>query len=93
MLRISLILSCILLLGNTSCNNGKKNLEVKIWAGDSTDGTINRKQENETLSCFDKKFDDYFCVSSEDLVEIWEALNSCRGNDDQQSKESDSPLF
>lgn len=38
----------------------------KIFAGNSISGTIDRAQDHEQISCLDRQFDNYLCISKKD---------------------------
>ena len=40
----------------------------KIWSGDSRAVSIRRAQDNQAIACNDDKFNDYVCMSYQDLM-------------------------
>ena len=51
--------------------------KAKIYAGDSQTVSIRRSQDNESIPCNEPKFDNYACVSYEDLAELYDILLQC----------------
>ncbi len=74
-LSIGIVLIAILL---TSCRGTVPAVEAKFWAGDSVRGGITRAQESKTMMCTDSEFDDYVCLTYEDLKEIYALLLQCK---------------
>lgn len=57
----------ILLTLNACSTNPKNEMTAKLYDGNSAKGTIERTQGRESISCKDKAFDNFICLSYGDL--------------------------
>jgi uncharacterized protein YceK len=53
-------------------------LHLKFWQGDSKEAGIVRAQDDKVLKCSDPEFNEYVCLSHENLIELNDAINSCK---------------
>ncbi len=52
---------------------------AKFWAGDSQSGTVIRAQANESVSCRQVEFDNFVCLTYDDLRKLeTEVLSRCQ---------------
>ncbi len=66
-------------MGTSSCGE-RPEWTAKFWAGDFIEEGITRSQNNQTIQCRDPMFDDYVCMSYEDLNKLeLEVLSRCTG--------------
>lgn len=68
----------VIVLSLSGCANHPPKVDVSFWAGDSAKDGISRAQENKTMPCADPEFDNYVCLSYEDLKEIFDAMLLCK---------------
>lgn len=68
-LKISLISSC--------AHEDIPKTDIKVYRGSSEDFALVRKQDNDIKSCFEKSFDDYYCMNSKDFKSFLEKKNKC----------------
>lgn len=52
-------------------------IDVQFWAGDSIEEGISRTQEKRFIECKASEFDEYVCLTYDDLKKIYEALLQC----------------
>jgi len=81
------VLFVVLSVGCAKPNIPEALKDIKIWAGDSANVGITRKQDNITIKAEDPKFDDYAALSYSDLNKIIYYLSMC------QSYPSDIPML
>jgi len=74
---LSIVLFCVLVSGCSKPNIPQELKDVKIWAGDSANDGITRKQDNITIKATDPVFDDYAALSYTDLNKIIYYLSMC----------------
>lgn len=60
------------------CKTPMPAIDVAFWAGDSAKDGVSRAQENKTMACSDPSFDDYTCLSYEDVKKIFALLQECQ---------------
>jgi hypothetical protein len=78
-LQILMIFSGTLIANSCGSPNTKiPEIQIKTWAGDYREGAIVRAQDNAKVSCRDSYFDNYVCLSYEDLKKIYETLLICK---------------
>ena len=66
-----------IILGLSQCNP-RPEWNAKFWAGDSQYGSIRRAQDHEIIECMDPRFDDYVCMTYDDIMKLEkEVLNRC----------------
>lgn len=53
-------------------------IDASFWAGDSAKNGISRSQENRTLECKDPSFDNYTCLSYQDIQKIYDTMLECK---------------
>lgn len=53
-------------------------VDVKVWAGDSAKAGISRAQEQLTLACIEPDFDEYACLSYQDIKKLYAAMLQCK---------------
>lgn len=81
MLKTVILLSLkMLLIASCSHDVKVKDREVKIYKASSFEYGIERKQDNEIISCLDRKFDDFICMSKDDLQYLLETYDGCNCN-------------
>jgi hypothetical protein len=68
----------VYVLTMTGCRTNVPAIDAKFWAGDSAKSGITRAQENRTLACENPEFDEYVCLSYEDLKKIYSTLLQCK---------------
>lgn len=49
----------------------------KVYAASHIEGGIVRKQDNEVISCAQKEFSKFVCMSYTDIIRFQQLLNSC----------------
>jgi len=54
------------------CGGRIPSWDGKIFAGDSEREALVRAQSNEVIECKDNRFDDYMCMSYDDLKKFYE---------------------
>jgi hypothetical protein len=54
------------------------NIDVSLWAGDSSRSGVTRSQEEKTLSCEDPQMDEFVCLTYEDLKKIYSTMLRCK---------------
>lgn len=54
------------------------NIDIQMWAGDSSRSGITRSQEEKTLSCEDPQFDEFVCLTYEDLKKMYSTMLRCK---------------
>lgn len=67
----------LILLPMLLANKCSNELDVKIYAGDSKNQSINRAQDNEIIYTNDPRFDNFACLSYEDVEKIAIKLKQC----------------
>lgn len=75
LLGISII---IYLLALSGCRTAIPPMDVKFWAGDSHKSGITRSQDKTTLECSQPEFDQYVCLSYDDVKEIFNTMLKCK---------------
>lgn len=65
--RMMVLLGFMGLIAMTGCLGNAPQLKPTLYAGDSANQGISRKQANETIKCTDPKMDDMVCMSYKDL--------------------------
>src|ERR1700689_1859763 len=70
-------ITIIFYIFGTGCKTNPPAIDVTFWAGDSSKTGVTRAQDNQTLSCGSASFDDYACLTYEDIRKIWDALLLC----------------
>lgn len=53
-------------------------IHAKFWAGDSKNDSITRSQDHDSLLCRDIQFDNYVCLTYEDLKKIYDTMLTCK---------------
>lgn len=79
MLKIQAILLILMILLTSGCSSdpivqGKK---IQVWKSSTFENGIVRKQDDQVISCFDHRFDGYYCMSEEDLQLLLETYDGC----------------
>lgn len=66
-------------MGATSCQTGNRpNWNAEFWAGHSLGGSIVRDQDEQELLCTAPEFDDFVCLTYDDLLKLeTEVLSKC----------------
>ena len=73
------LITIMIMLSFTCCANSPPSINVKLWAGDSSSASIKRSQDNESIMCHQREFDNYLCLTYEDYTTIIETyLSSCK---------------
>lgn len=67
----------MLLIASCSHDVRVKDRDVKLYKASSFDYAIVRKQDDEIVSCLDHKFDDFVCMSKDDLQYLLETYDGC----------------
>lgn len=69
-----LILAVMLLVGATSssCRTSIPRWDGKLYAGDSANSGISRKQSNEVIRCDAPEIDAYICMSGDDFKSFYD---------------------
>lgn len=64
----------------STCSVTKKipKIDVAIWAGDSASGSIVRNQDQRAIACREPAFDQYTCMTYDDLKKIYSTLLKCK---------------
>lgn len=63
----------------SSCKTpGMPDWDGKVYQGSSVVEGIVRSQENETIYCNEPKFDEFVCVSLEDLQKLYANILKCK---------------
>ncbi len=73
-----LILRSLSLLGASQCSTKPPAIDIELWAGDSATSSIVRKQNSASIECRDVKFDDFVCVSYDDLAKVYSTIQKCK---------------
>jgi hypothetical protein len=71
----------ILLIFIEGCKTAAPQLtqeDVYLWAGDSKSIAISRSQFNLLLYCTDPEFDNYVCMTYDELERFFNRLQECR---------------
>lgn len=72
------ILASLSVLWVSGCKpEGMPEWNGKIWQGWPNYGAIVRKQEGEIIYCDEPRFEDYICVSVDDLAELQKNMLKC----------------
>ena len=75
---------CVLIL--TGCPHlDIPKIDVTLWAGDYERQGITRAQEEKTLACMDPQFDEFVCLTYEDLRTLYNTMLKCKEWDDETS--------
>lgn len=54
-------------------------VNVRIWAGDAENVSITRSQDPDQIKCESPRFNEFACMSYQDLAALFDALqNSCQ---------------
>lgn len=71
-------MATLFLMANQECDpSGERpKWRAKFWAGDGSRESIRRVQDNEEIFCSDPRFDDYICVTYDDLEALEERVLS-----------------
>ena len=69
----------LFLMGMNSCQkNPRPDWEAKFWSGDSKTASILRAQNDGVIACSAPAFDNYVCISYEDLQKLEsDVLSKC----------------
>ncbi len=67
-----------LMLALTSCKNPIPKINTFLWAGDSDREGITRAQDHLTISCGEPAFNDYVCLTYNDLTQIYRTFFKCK---------------
>lgn len=76
-LKLVLITSAIPLMGS-NCSQPIPAIDIKIWSGDAEHGSIRRAQIGEELLATDPRFNQYSCMTYDDLKKIYDTLLQCK---------------
>ena len=68
---------CLIVSSCVSCVTLPE-LDIQVYKADSIQEAIVREQDGEIIYAREQRFDDYYCVSGDDLGEIYDALLRCR---------------
>lgn len=60
-----------------ACNVPFPHMDIEVWAGNSKDLTIERKQESKEISTADPEFDNFGCMTYDDFKEVYRVLMQC----------------
>ena len=78
MLRLAILLVLtISLISGCSSDPIVQGRPIKTWKASSFDYAIVRKQDSDMISCLDHKFNEYVCMSEEDLQLLLETYDGC----------------
>lgn len=61
-----------------ACTHPMPAVDVTIWAGDSAKSGITRAQENRTLACAEPDFDEYACLTYQDIKKLYAMMLQCK---------------
>jgi hypothetical protein len=75
---LSLLAIAVLTMGATNCSHPIPKIDIKIWSGDSETGSIRRSQEGEMILAMDGRFNNYACMTYDDLKKVYETLLQCK---------------
>lgn len=53
-------------------------IDVQFWAADSERSSIVLKSEDAEISCASPDFDQYACLTYEDIQKIWDTMLQCK---------------
>ena len=69
----------ILTMGQSRCQNLRPKWTAKFYAGTPDIDGISRSQDNDIIYCKDPTFNDYVCLSYDDLKKLeTEVLSKCK---------------
>ena len=78
MLKLATLLSLKILLISACSHDVKvKERDIKVFSASSFEYGIERKQDDEIISCLDRKFDNYLCIDKDDLQHMLEVYEGC----------------
>jgi hypothetical protein len=63
-------------------------IDISLWAGDSNRDGITRAQEDRSMGCQEKYFDEFVCLTYDDLKVIYATLLKCKKWDTKISQEN-----
>lgn len=68
----------LLLIGCAAPNTHVPSVDIQLWAGNPLRASIQRAQTGQELACFDPSFNNYVCLSYEDLQKIYATFLRCK---------------
>lgn len=66
------------LLTLPGCKESIPPIDATFWAGDSKNIGITRAQDSKTIQCNQAEFDQYVCLSYDDVKKIYDTLLQCK---------------
>lgn len=85
-MRFFLLMSCIFLIGCPGSEMPK--IDISLWAGDSDRDGITRSQESRSIGCHEHDFDQFVCLTYDDLKSIYSTILKCKKWDIKVSEEN-----
>jgi hypothetical protein len=74
---LGLVVFVVTMLMGPGCAHPEMRFQVRSWAGDPSKGGVTRSQEERTVSCTDPKFDQFVCMTYDDLKDLYLSLRKC----------------
>jgi hypothetical protein len=72
------VLMILYALALPGCKSNMPSIDAKFWAGDSAQAGISRSQDQKTLECKSPEFDQFVCLTYDDLRKIYNTLLKCK---------------
>lgn len=83
------LLLCLIAVYCAGCPGAEMpKIDVSMWAGDSNRAGITRSQEHKSIGCFDEQFDEFVCLTYDDLKKIYGTLLKCQKWGESVSQEN-----
>lgn len=73
----TILITSALLMGS-NCSQPIPSIDVKIWSGDAERESIRRAQVGEEILASDPRFNNYSCMTYEDLKKVYDTLLQCK---------------
>ena len=72
-----LLLTLCSCASNELIERNEPDFKPKLYSASWIEGALVRRQENEVISCTDKKFQEFACMSYKDLIKLQQVLGAC----------------
>lgn len=66
------------LIAILNCAHPMPAINITTWAGDSANDAIARSQDKAVKLCKDPTFDNYICMTGDDLKMIYDTMLKCK---------------
>lgn len=76
-IKVILIALALPLMGS-NCSQPIPAIDIKIWSGDADKGSIRRAQVGDEILATDPRFNQYSCMTYDDLKKIYDTLLQCK---------------